>query len=120
ESDSTITTAQWSGEHGTLSPYDVVSMLPGTFTGDTSTAEIAYHPGVGMLYASNRGHDTITVLKVSRSNGTPRPVAWVPTLGQGPRFFRIDPTGRWLYAANEASDTIVRFSIDQKTGALHQ
>ena len=35
-----------------------------------------------------------------------------------PRFFTIDPSGQFLYAANEATDTIVGFRIDEKSGKL--
>jgi len=36
----------------------------------------------------------------------------------GPRFFALDPSGASLYAANEDSDTIVRFAVDAASGAL--
>ena len=38
--------------------------------------------------------------------------------GKTPRNFAIDPTGSWLLAANQDSDNIVVFGIDQKTGRL--
>jgi 6-phosphogluconolactonase (cycloisomerase 2 family) len=42
----------------------------------------------------------------------------VSTEGQGPRFFAIDPSGEWLYAANENSDSIVSFKFDAESGSL--
>ena len=41
-----------------------------------------------------------------------------PTLGKTPRDFTIDRTGTLLLAANQDSDTVVSFWIDQETGAL--
>ena len=41
-----------------------------------------------------------------------------PTQGKTPRNFGIDPTGRWLLAANQNSDSVVVFGVDPKTGAL--
>ena len=35
-----------------------------------------------------------------------------------PRFFALDPSGTLLYAANQDSDTIVTFRVDQATGKL--
>ncbi len=35
----------------------------------------------------------------------------VKTSGRTPRFFTLSPDGRWLYALNEDSDTIVRFAV---------
>ena len=38
--------------------------------------------------------------------------------GKTPRFFGLDPTGAYLIAANQDSNNIVVFKIDQKTGGL--
>ena len=40
------------------------------------------------------------------------------TQGRTPRHFAIDPTGRWLLAENQGSDTVVVFSLDTVTGQL--
>jgi 6-phosphogluconolactonase (cycloisomerase 2 family) len=45
-------------------------------------------------------------------------VGWESTQGKTPRFFGLDPSGAILYAANQDSDTIVVFRVDQKTGTL--
>jgi 6-phosphogluconolactonase len=45
-------------------------------------------------------------------------VGWESTQGKTPRFFGLDPSGAILYAANQDSDTIVIFRVDQKTGKL--
>ncbi|MCY3749759.1 MAG: beta-propeller fold lactonase family protein, partial [Chloroflexi bacterium] len=41
------------------------------------------------------------------------------TQGQTPRNFAIDPSGTWLLAANQDTNTIVTFRIDPQTGHLH-
>ena len=46
------------------------------------------------------------------------PVDWEPTQGKTPRFFTLDPSGRYLYAANQDSDTIVCFRVDPGSGKL--
>jgi 6-phosphogluconolactonase len=40
------------------------------------------------------------------------------TGGNWPRHFGIDPSGAFLLAANQRSDSIVVFRIDASTGAL--
>jgi 6-phosphogluconolactonase len=40
------------------------------------------------------------------------------TGGRTPRNFAIDPAGRLLFAANQNSDTMQVFTIDQATGEL--
>jgi 6-phosphogluconolactonase len=41
----------------------------------------------------------------------------VPTEKQ-PRAFEIDPTGKYLYAVGELSDSMTSYAIDAKTGTL--
>jgi len=39
-------------------------------------------------------------------------------MGKTPRNFAIDPTGKFLLAANQESNNIVTFRIDPATGRL--
>ena len=41
-----------------------------------------------------------------------------PTQGKTPRNFFIDPTGKFLLAENQDSDSIVVFKIDEQSGKL--
>jgi len=118
ELDSTIMSCRWNAARGTLTPFDVVSTLPGDYVGPNQASEIALLPSAGALYASNRGHDSIARFRVGRADGRPRPAGWHPTRGEKPRFFAIGPTRRVLYAANEAGHTITRFRLDPKSGML--
>ncbi len=45
-------------------------------------------------------------------------VEHVPTGGETPRNFAIDPSGRWLLAANQNSNDIFVFLINERTGKL--
>ena len=38
--------------------------------------------------------------------------------GKGPRFFALGPDQQHLYAANELTDSIVQFAVDETTGRL--
>jgi 6-phosphogluconolactonase len=58
------------------------------------------------MFAADAGDGTLTAR------------GWQPTLGHGPRFIGLDPAGRFLHAANEQSDTVVMFRIDDGTGRL--
>jgi 6-phosphogluconolactonase len=40
----------------------------------------------------------------------------VPTGGKTPRNFAIDPTGTWLLAAGQSSNTVHVLKLDPKTG----
>jgi len=95
-----------------------ISLLPKNFSGRNDAAEIAVHRNGKFLYASNRGHDSITVFTIDETKGTLTFVARVPTGGKEPRHFAIDPTGKYLLAENQLSNNIVVFKIDPATGAL--
>jgi 6-phosphogluconolactonase len=42
----------------------------------------------------------------------------VPTQGNIPRNFVLDPTGKYLIAANQKSNSLVVFSVDPQDGKL--
>ena len=116
ELQSTVTTfANEAGEK--YRALQTVSALPAAFSRRNDGAEIALHPSGKFMYTSNRGLDSIAVFHVEGS-GLLRLAANVRTGGKEPRHFSIDPSGNYLLAENQLSDTIVTFRIDQKTGAL--
>jgi 6-phosphogluconolactonase len=114
---STITSFSWDAKAGRLATIGSVSTLPADFHGVSTTAEIVVHPNGQFVYGSNRGHDSIAVFAVN-GDGTLKFVQHASTRGETPRNFAIDPSGRWLIAANQKSGTLAVFRIDDKTGAL--
>jgi 6-phosphogluconolactonase len=115
---SNLTTFSYDGVRGVLHPLETISTLPTDFKGSTRTAEIEILPNGKFLYASNRGHDSITVFSIDPATSMPKPVEYISTQGKIPRGFGIDPTGRYLLAGNKDSDTLVVFRIDANTGRL--
>jgi len=104
---------------GTLHSLQTISTLPKDFQGEIEDAEIEVHPSGKFLYASNRGNgNSIAVFAIDAAKGTLTPVEYAPTQGKTPRSFAIDPTGTLLFAANQQSNNIVVFRIDEKTGHL--
>jgi len=116
EQAATITTFAWNPKTGSLAATSSVPTRPAEVTSG-STAEIAVHKSGRFVYGSNRGHDSIAVFGVG-ADGALTLVEYEPTRGQTPRNFALDPSGHWLIAGNQRSDTLAVFSIDQKTGAL--
>jgi 6-phosphogluconolactonase len=112
-----VTAFDYDKAKGALKEVATVSTLPKDFSGTSHTAEVLVHPNGRFLYGSNRGHDSIAVFSLDGS-GKPTPIEHVSTLGKTPRNFRIDPTGRWLFAANQSSGTVQLFRIDPTTGRL--
>lgn len=118
ELDSTVTACRYDRERGALEPFQVLPALPDSFVGNSRAAEIAISADGHFVHASNRGHDSIAVFAVDAGTGRLAPRQWVPSGGRTPRFFAPDPSGRFLYVANEDSDTVVRFDIAGETGEL--
>ncbi|MDB5895089.1 MAG: Lactonase, 7-bladed beta propeller [Rhodoferax sp.] len=118
ELDSSVVACRFDPDNGTLQPFQVLSTLPDTFTGNSRAAEIAVSPDGHTLYASNRGHDSIAVFRIDEDSGR---LAWVeamPAMGRTPRFFAIGPDGKHMYVLNEDSDEVVTLSIEPVTGRL--
>ena len=122
EMGSSVTAFAYQASNGSLSPLQTVStlsILRKDYSGPKEAAEIAVHPGGKLLYASNRaGIDTISAFSIDPIKGTLQLKDEYPTMGKTPRNFAIDPTGKFLLAANQESNNIVILRIDPTTGAL--
>jgi 6-phosphogluconolactonase (cycloisomerase 2 family) len=118
ELDSTVTAYRFDPADGELEPFQVLSALPDTFTGNSRASEIGMSADGRFLYASNRGHDSIVAFAVDAGAGRLSSVQWQPSGGRTPRSFALDPTGGLMLVANEDSDTIVTFRVDLASGML--
>ena len=117
EMKSNVTAFRYDAAHGSLQQIQNISTLPRDFTGDDNSAEIEVDARGRFLYASNRGHDSITVFAIAK-NGRLTVVENVLTEGKAPRSFRIDPSGAYLLAANQNTNNIVVFRIYRNRGSL--
>ena len=111
ELDSTITTYRRDRGSGRLTPLHVVRSTPADFTGYSTGAEIAVDRAGRTVYVTNRGHDSVGVFAIDPADGTVSPKQWAPTKGSTPRFFTIDPSGRFLYVANQDGHTIIGYRV---------
>ena len=117
EMKSSVTAFQYDAKRGALTEMQTISTLPKDFTGEDNSAEIEVDAKGRYVYASNRGHDSITVFAIGK-DGKLTMVQNILTKGKAPRSFRIDPTGAYLLAANQNTSNIVVFRIDPKSGQL--
>lgn len=83
-----------------------------------SAAEIRVHPTGNFVYSSNRGHDSISVFRFHPQKKRLEFVEHESVRGAWPRNFNIDPSGKWLLAAGQHSNTLAVFEINQDTGEL--
>ena len=106
------------GEGGRLSPTATVEGVPGGAPDATIAADLHIHPSGDWLYASNRGHDSITLFDLRGDPRRPERASVTPTGGEWPRNFALSPAGDRLYALNQRSDSVVPFAVDEANGEL--
>ena len=116
----TVTTFAWDADNGNLALVETVSALPPGVAAETrfTAAEILVHPSGQFVYATVRGHDSVSVFAADVASGRLTFRQNLPCGGQVPRGLGLDPTGRWLIVANQKSDNVVVFAVDAVTGKL--
>ena len=117
ELNSTVTAFSFDRKTRALTEIQTINSLLTEFDGDNYLADVHISPDGNFLYASNRGHDSISIFSIDAA-GKINLLANENCGGKWPRAFAIDPTGNFLLAANERSDNIVVFKIDKTTGLL--
>ena len=106
-------------ENGKLQQIQHIPMAAEDFKGEQSGAEVRLSPDGKFLYASNRGDaNEIAIFSVDQKEGTLSFLDRQSTMGQTPRNFIIDPSGRFLLVANQNSNSVILFKRNQKTGLL--
>ncbi len=120
EIDLTVAVLSHDSQSGALQVRQTLSTLPADVTDRQgfSTAEVLVHPSGQFVYGSNRGHDSIVVYAVDKTDGQLTYVENKATGGRTPRNFAIDPSGKYLLAENQNSNSVVVFQIDQASGRL--
>ena len=85
-----------------------------------SASAIKIHSSGKFLYTANRGNDQnfISAFKINDTNGTLTIIQNIDSEGEIPRDFEISPSGKLMLVANQNSDNIVLFKIDQNSGTL--
>lgn len=118
ELDSTVTAYHFEVTTGELKPFQIVSSLTDSYTGNSRSSEIEVNQAGQTLYVSNRGSDSIAVFSINQMSGRLTMIQSQDSMGRTPRFFALDPSNRWLYVLNEDSDNIVTFEVRADVGTL--
>lgn len=116
ELDGSLTVFQY--KKGILKKIQETQVITPDFKGQVGAADIHVAPNGKFLYATNRGTaNTISSFEIQK-NGQLKSIETQSTLGNGPRNFVMDPTGKFLLVAHQYSNDVVIFSIDASTGKL--
>jgi len=119
EMGSTVTVLPFDPSNGNIAARQTVRLAPvSDAPEERSGAEIAVGRSGKFLYASNRFDNLIGVYSINGDTGMIEQAETVPLDGKTPRDFAIDPGGTWFWDANQDSDNIVLYKIDQRRGGL--
>ena len=100
---------------GALSPQQIIPSVPPGFTGTDFTSEIRVSADGDFVYGANRLNDTISAFKIGH-DGSLTQTSHVSTLGDYPRIFAIDPSGRFMAVGNQRADNVTTFRINPGEG----
>ncbi|MFJ9625030.1 lactonase family protein [Streptomyces sp. NPDC101181] len=120
ELEPTLTVCRWDAAGGRLDVLGRTPVLPDHESDDEAgrcyPSAVVVAPDGRFLWTANRGHDSISVLTLDESGERAALVATVGCGGRWPRDLTLDPSGQWLYAANERSGNVSWFAVDAATG----
>ena len=118
ELNSTVATLSYDASNGVLSAISVSSTLVKDQDDIYNlTADIHVHPNGKYLYGSNRGANTIVGFAIN-TDGSLQQIQQIGTKGDFPRNFAINAEGTELWVANQNSDNVLIYQINEETGIL--
>jgi 6-phosphogluconolactonase (cycloisomerase 2 family) len=115
EEASTIMFWHFDPRTGALTQEQIIPSVPPGFAGTNFTSEIRVSADGNFVYGANRTSDTIGVFSVGH-DGTLTQISYTSTLGDYPRIFTIDPSGRFIVVGNQRADNVTTFSVNPGQG----
>ena len=111
-----ITVFSYAG--GSLTKIEEVGTTPKNFSGKVDGADIHVSTDGKFLYETNRGDANSISTFAILPTGKLKFIETISTLGNGPRNFTIDPTGKYLLVAHQYTNNVVIFNRNTVTGKL--
>lgn len=118
EKTSSVTAYRWAADTGTLEEFQNVLTWPMGFTGANAALELAMNRAGTVLYVSNKGLDGLAQFAIDPEKFGLTAMDYPPAMGHNPREFALDPSGRFLFVANQDSGNIAVFRVHPRTGQL--
>ncbi|MBR8241454.1 lactonase family protein [Burkholderia multivorans] len=109
---------RWEAAQGRLAAVQTVPLGSASFGGTKSGAEIVISGDGRFVYAQDRAEDTLVVYRVDRDSGELSELQRIASGGARPWGMALDPSGRWLFVANQHSGNVAVFSVDPASGKL--
>lgn len=103
---------------GGLSEIETIPIAPDSYTGPDTGGEIAVNAAGTMVYASNRGNDSMALLVVDPVRFKLSTLEITPLLGRTPRHFALAPAGAYMLVGNQDSGNLSVYTAHPHTGQL--
>lgn len=103
---------------GHFSLITTYSLIPDDYTDFNGSAAIRISRDGKFLYASNRGHNSLTVFAVTADGRDLNLIQRISSEGDFPRDFNLDPTEEFLVCANQNTDNSTLYRRNTTTGLL--
>jgi 6-phosphogluconolactonase len=114
ELDSTVASLSFDPVEGNLAVVATAPTIPGVRS-TNHCSEIQLSRDGRLLLVGNRGDDSLSMFRVGKTGQLSAPER-VPCGGRTPRHFAFDPSGKFVAVANQDSDRISIFAIDERQG----
>jgi 6-phosphogluconolactonase len=118
EMTSSVVVLRWDARPGVLETVQEVVMRPPDFQGTTAGSDIVIDREAKFAYVADRFDDIIVTFAISPNDGKLTLLNRTSCGGKVPRHLTLDPSGRWLLVANQASDNIAVLARNARTGQL--
>ena len=92
------------------------STLPPDWRGANTTSALRLHPRGDLLYAANRGHDSVAVYRLHHAAPWLEPLGFIAVGGRTPRDIAFTPDGEFLLLAAQDDHLLRAVRIDPATG----
>ena len=116
ELDSTVCALRREDDHWAVTSR--VPTWPAEAGGQNLAGAIRVTPSGLDVLVSNRGHDSLAVLRFDPGAATLSPVGFTPDAGECPRDFIVTPDARYVIAASQNDDQLASYEFDDESGAL--
>jgi 6-phosphogluconolactonase len=116
ELDSTVCALRREGDRFVVT--DGMSTRPDAAVGTNQAGAIRVTPSGRHVLVSNRGDDTLAVLRFDPDASALSLVGTTADVGECPRDFIVTPDGRHVIVAGQDNDHLTSYQFDDETGAL--
>jgi len=118
ETHPSVTGYFYNAEKAELSEIQTIPIVPDSYTGPDVAGEIAVNPAGTLVYASNRGHDSMALLPIDPVRFMLSTLEITPLTGRTPRHFALDPTAAYMLVGNQDSGNLTVYTVHPHTGQL--